>query len=1268
MQKHNIIAVILFFLSLGLYAQTENIKLNWQESFEKIDGKNQSWFSEAIFDEDFANLPIYYSVLSNVSPESDLALNPLKSESLTRTYFSEPQKSLISGEFQIISENFTSRGVKKIAYKVLPIRRKADGTYEKLISYSLKINKKNISNSSVSPARTYNSSSVLADGAFYKFIIPQNGIFKIDKDFLESLGINVNSVNPKNLRVYGNTGGLLPQSNAVPIIDDLTSIPLFVSGAEDGKFDKNDYALFYGRGASQWKPANSSTRFDFQEHFYDKENFYFLTFDKGPSTGMQLADFSNSSATKTITQFNDFLNHEVDKFNEVKKDVKSGREWYGEELSFQTTQSFDFNFPNRVNTPIIIRSAVLGRASSSSTFDVKINGQQAYQHSTGSVDYNYLEDFGRISGKTEEVTTTGNNIQVSITFNKPNNSAQAWLDYIEVNALRELVFTGNQLHFRSLESIGPNEISKFQIRNISNPTVWDVTNPVNPTKIQGTQNGTTFEFNYPTNELKEFVAYQGNDFSKPSPAGRISNQNLHGMPQVDMVIVTHANFLSQAKELAAHKRAFDNLRVSVATTDEVFNEFSSGMRDVSAIRNFMKMFYDRAQGNQAEMPKYLLLFGDGSYDNKNRILGNTNFVPTYQSVNSLKPTSSYVSDDYFGLLDDDEGDWEVSAAGGLDISIGRLPVTTSAQASMLVQKIKSYTQAKSFGDWRNKLTLIADDEDNNLHLRQVEELADTIKNKNGTINIEKIYLDAYKQESTPGGSRYPEVTRAINQSIQKGTLILNYTGHGGEVGLAHERILGVEDINSWSNADKLAMIFTATCSFSRFDDPERTSAGELALLNPNGGAIALFTTVRLVYAGENFRLNKAFYEALLDEDLPEVPTLGDLFMFTKNKIGLSVNSRNFTLLGDPSLQISFPKLKVETTTINGKPISSTQDTLKALSFATLKGVVKNRNNQKATDFNGILDITIFDKKTEATTLGNDSKSYSQKFEVLRSTIYKGKATVTNGDFQVEFLVPKDISYVPGNARISYYVYNEETDGGGSFEDFAVGGASDTLFEDSQGPDLNLFMNDEKFVFGGIVNDEPLLLVNLKDLSGINTSGNGIGHDLIGTLYKDGIEIDRYVLNEFYEGALDSYSSGQVTFPLPKLEDGEYSISVKAWDGVNNSAEGSTTFKVIPSNQFVIDKVFNYPNPFTTNTSFQFEHNRPGTNLDIQIQIFSMSGRLIKVLEQNIYSTGSRVSDLNWNGLDDFGDQIGKGVYVYRVMVRTPNGLTAEKFEKLVTLR
>ena len=1268
MQKHNIIAVILIFLSLGLYAQTEKINLNWQESIENVAGKNPSWFSEAVFDGDFANLPVYYNVLNNVSPESDLSLIPLKTESFKETQFSEPQKSLISGDFQIISQTFTTRGVKKLSYKVIPIRRKADESYEKLISFTVKINSKNNSQSTAATTKSYATTSVLAEGSFYKFIIPQNGIFKIDQNFLESLGINPNSINPKNLKIYGNGGGLLPQSNAVPVVDDLTSVPLFVSGAEDGKFDKNDYALFYGRGAAQWAPANGNTRFDYQEHFYDKENYYFLTFDKGASTGMQVVDFSNETPTQTVTQFNDYTNHEVDKFNEVKKDVKSGREWYGEELSFQTTQSFNFNFPNRTNAPIIIRSAVLGRASATSNFDVKVNGTQAYTHATSRVDYDYLEDFGRVSSKTEEITTSGDNINVSITFNKPNNSAQAWLDYIEVNAIRELIFTGNQLHFRNLQAIGPGEIIKFQIRNVTNPTVWDVTNPAFPLKVTGTQNGNTFEFNYSTDELKEFVAFQGNNFPTPTPVGRISNQNLHGMAQADMVIVTHASFLSQANELAAHKRANDNLRVNVATTDQVFNEFSSGMRDVSAIRNFMKMFYDRAQGNQDEMPRYLLLFGDGSYDNKNRILGNTNFVPTYQSVNSLKPTSSYVSDDYFGLLDDDEGDWEVSAPGGLDISIGRLPVTTSAQASMLVQKIKAYTQPKSFGDWRNKVTLIADDEDNNLHLRQVEELADTIKSKNSTLNIDKIYLDAYKQESTPGGSRYPEVNRVINQSIEKGTLILNYTGHGGEVGLAHERILGVEDINSWSNIDKLAMIFTATCSFSRFDDPERTSAGELALLNSNGGAIALFTTVRLVYAGENFRLNKAFYEALLDENLPDVPTLGDLFMFTKNKIGLSVNSRNFTLLGDPSLQISFPKLNVETSTINGKPVSNNTDTLKALSFAKLEGFVKNRSGQKATDFNGTLDITIFDKKTEASTLGNDSKSFSQKFEVLRSIIYKGKATVTNGEFKVEFLVPKDISYVPGNARISYYVSNEEIDGGGSFEDFAVGGASDTLLEDYEGPDMALFMNDEQFVYGGIVNDEPRLLVNLKDLSGINTSGNGIGHDLVGTLYKDGIEVDRYVLNDFYEGSLDSYSAGQVTFPLPKLESGEYSISVKAWDGVNNSAEGSTAFNVIPSNQFVIDKVLNYPNPFTTNTSFQFEHNRPGENLEVQIQIFSISGRLIKVLEQNIYSTGSRVSDLNWNGLDDFGDQIGKGVYVYRVIVRAPNGQTAEKFEKLVTLR
>ncbi|MFB0926218.1 MAG: type IX secretion system sortase PorU, partial [Vicingaceae bacterium] len=542
-------------------------------------------------------------------------------------------------------------------------------------------------------------------------------------------------------------------------------------------------------------------------------------------------------------------------------------------------------------------------------------------------------------------------------------------------------------------------------------------------------------------------------------------------------------------------------------------------------------------------------------------------------------------------------------------------------------------------------------------------LASKVEISNKDYNVNKVFFDAFKQEVTPGGARYPDVNKAIGEAVNKGSLVVNYTGHGGETGWGHERVLTVGDINGWTNGFGYPLFITATCEFSRFDDPNRTTAGELVLVNEHGG-LGLLTTVRLVYSAPNFQLNTSFYNEVFNVVNNEYSTIGEIFLKVKNLNASDANNRNFTLLGDPALKLAYPIHDVYTTKINGLNISSA-DTIKALGKVTIEGEVKDRLGNKLTNYNGVIYPTVFDKKKAIVSLQNDGGN-AFNFNLQTSKLFKGKVSVVNGDFSYSFVVPKDISYNYGEGKLSYYAENQVEDANGFYTNFYIGGTADNYAVDEIGPEIELFMNDSKFVFGGITDENPILLANISDVHGINMVGNGIGHDIIAVL--DDKTEESFILNDFYEADLNSYQNGKVNFPFADLAEGRHKLTLKVWDVYNNSSEATIEFVVVKTKDIVIDRVYNYPNPFTTYTEFWFEHNQPGKDLFAQVQVFTVSGKLVKTLEKHVFSQGFRSTSITWNGLDEYGDKIGRGVYVYRLKVRTENYSVAEKYEKLVILR
>ncbi len=1229
-------------------------------------------FDGAVSEEEYGLLPVY-STMFRLTASSDSVFagdfreavyEPIPDEIIQQVRDIDKVGTTI----EIRKSILVQRKIPYVSISFLPMRRDpVSGRIERLVSFRMTIHTiKNESPVPLKPAFSYAANSVLQTGAWYKLKVTANGIYKITYADLVSLGMTPASVNPKNIRIYGNGGGMLPESNAAPKTDDLRENAIVVSGEEDGQFNDGDFILFYGESPDKWSFNRNTNQFRHQKNIYAEETYYFLTADLGPGKRLGYEGSTSAPATATVNTFNDFQFYEKDGINLI----KSGKAWFDQEI-FDVTTSREyntFNFPN-INSSFhaIVTADVVSRCTSvNASFDVSANGQKLMNISVPPVTSNYLDTYAIEKLDSADFYTGNPQITVKLDYKKQDYSAIGYLNYLEINATRNLIMSGNQMAFRSIASMGKNKVSEFILSGTSStPGIWDVTDPENIKVIGTSFNGSNTVFRLPTDTLREFVAYDGSSYLTPVFVGKQENQDLHGCGAVDYVIVTNPLFMDQAQKLADFHRSLDHLTVLVTTPEKIYNEFSCGSQDVTAIRNFIKMLYDKA--SPAKEPKYLLFFGDASYDYKDRMPNNTNYVPSFESAESLNPVSTYVTDDYFVLLDDNEGQ---GASGLLDVGVGRFPVKSVQEAEEALAKIQHYCSQTDTvkNDWRNVVCFIADDKDDpstNIHMEQADQLGHILDTDYKDYNVDKIYLDAYEQISTPGGARYPDINEAINRRVDKGALIINYTGHGGELGWAHERVLEIADIKSWKNFDRLATFVTATCEFSRFDDPSWTSAGEWVFLNPSGGGIALFTTTRPTFAGDNFVLSSNFYNNAFKKINGVFPKMGDLIMAAKNSTGSQPNSRKFILLGDPALQLAYPQYHIFTTAINQTPVSSVPDTLKALSLVTISGEVRDDDGNKMTSFNGILFPTVFDKASEVYTLANDGGS-AAKFFLRKNPLYKGKVAVTGGTFSFSFIVPKDIAYKYGFGKISYYARDPNTDANGYDENIIVGGFDDRNQSDPEGPVIDLFMNDVRFVSGGITDENPILLAFVADTTGINTVGNGIGHDITAVL--DGNSKDAKILNDYYVSGLDTYKNGSITYPFYKLTNGKHQLTLKVWDVYNNSAEASIDFVVASSGEFILQHLMNFPNPFSDHTTFSFEYNQPNISMDVEISIFNLGGRKVKTIHQEVSLAGYRCESIRWDGRSDDGSILSTGMYVYYLKAKLPDGSSAEQSSKLIYLR
>ena len=1102
----------------------------------------------------------------------------------------------------------------------------------------------------------YKENSVLAQGRWLKISANESGIHKIPYSTLSSWGFS----SPNKVGVFGNGGQLVPSNNKEFRPDDLPQLSVW---------HHNNALYFYATGPVSWKWNEYENYFDHTLHTYSEKAFYFLSETSHP-TLIETEAASNSTVTTEVTEYDFLAFHEKNLLNILPANKQSGRKRYGEAFSNlgSLERTFNFTIPNLVSTQPI-KASIAAAARGSDISYIKLFGNNNSSEITSLVIpkvelFDYEGYYARENQSYTQFTSDNSLLKLKVQFKNANSSSTAWLDYISLNARAKLKLEEGQLLFRDKKSVANDGVARFSIANISSETkVWDVTSSISPKNIENKKVGANLSFVTEVSELKTFVAFNPTaNLPTPEKVGEVPNQNLHSILTADYVIVAPEEFSTYAAQLADLHRTYSQLDPIIVTPEQIYNEYAWGHTDPTAIRSFMRMLYDRAGQDKSKQPKYLLLFGNGYYSNSssNDPMRHT-WVPTYQSENSIHQSQSYVTDDYFGFLDPEAGSNE--ATNKLKIGIGRFPVRTAKDAQTAVNKVENYLKNQAEGSWRKKITFIGDDEDNNIHVGDSEKLADKTKANYNDFELEKIYLDNYTKTSN---DRYPDAQDAINRTIADGTMLINYIGHGNTNGLSHELVITTASIQNWNNHNRLPLFVTATCEFSRFDNPNAVSAGEEVFLNPNGGGIALLSTTRLAYSSLNFQLNNAFFDHVFKPLAGnKKPTFGDIIKETKNDIRPTINKLNFVLLGDPALKLVYPENKINTLKINSNEVSEALDTLKALSVASIEAEITDRDGNTLSNFNGTVDITVYDKAQTVKTKGNKGQTPFE-FTQYPNILFKGKAKVNDGKFNIEFMVPFDIRYNLDFGRISYYAVSDDgEDAMGSFTNFIVGGFNPDTQEDLDGPNIKLYLDHKNFTKGDRTGTQPILYAELQDESGINTSGSGIGHDLILIVNDD--SANPIVLNEYFHADEGTYRSGMAIYQMPTLPVGKHQISVKAWDNFNNSSTMTTHFEVTAGKNLIVDNFKWYPNPvkwYETST-VSFETREGNTVLDINVTGYRQTGEATGSLSMQKVAANNIIQPFNLS-LGDLGIKE-HGLYIVRFNIESSTGKKTQVAQKVMVL-
>ena len=1109
--------------------------------------------------------------------------------------------------------------------------------------------------------------SVLSEHTWYRLAVTQEGAHQLDFATLQSMGIDMNGLNPNQIRLYGRPSGALPELNSTSRPDDLTEMAICVTGADDGRFDEGDKVLFYGQEPTRWVLVdNGNKTYRRERNYYTDTTYYYLCVDSGQD-GMRIGEKATlpvEDATTIISEFPDFFWHEEELFSPF----NFGQNWFGEMLSAESlTLSIPFEFPNLVNTkPLIVRSSVLGRVTDGNMYyDAWVADNHVADHVAILKKGN--NDYGKISQFEKQVTLETDTASFLLSMTT-HPSALLYLDYVEFFGWRQLKLTNGNFLFRLMPSQFGNEKSAVWVQNANaDYRLWEVTSPLYPIVQKGVLSGGNLVFATNEHFEKRYVLF------KPASAYAIKgwkllpNQNVHAIAEADNLILTSSVFLEQAQALADYHSDFDGMTCVVVDVDEIYNEFSAGICDPTAIRDFVRMVYLRSSGQL----KYLTLFGRASFDFRNLLGYNKNFVPTYETAENPQYELSFCSDDYFALMDDGEG---VNCKGRVDIGVGRLPVSTVEEAENILKKIRHYNDIDAtYGEWKTDLLLFTDDEQKS-YVNYAEIYGTMLDTVCPDLTQKKLYCGAYQKVNTSSGAEIPGAHDDLLRAFDKGCLAVLYNGHGGVRGLTGDNVFTNADIISLSNFDRMPFVHTATCEFTKYDNPLLVSAGELMVLNPNGGSIALLTSCRPTIGSTNHRQTKALVPILGRRDQDGMPLrFGDIVRLTKSDnlnfdsqsaASLNVNIR-YLFLGDPVLRFPMPQEYVKVLKVNGNSIGTTDDlSLHAMSMVTVEGRVEKEDGQIDTRFNGTLWVQFYDQKTKLKVLFDDNESRNVYFH--DDVLYKGQVSVTAGKFSLSFQVPKDIKSGSGEPRFSFYAFDtiRGIDAMGKFSDLTLGGTDPSMMPDDQGPNISFYWNTPEFENGQSVERQGVLCADLYDAQGIYHYDFSIGRDIV--LSSNHMAFNSLVLNDHYEPALNDFRRGRVTIPLSGLEPGTYEFTLKVWDTQDNASEADLWFVV--DDDLFLSQVRNFPNPFSDETRITLTHEGEDGNFDVNIEIFDIMGRPVQRLFKRVSASNGVIEPILWNGCGYSGSPLSSGVYLYRLTLTDENGYFRTVSQRMVIQR
>ncbi len=1078
-------------------------------------------------------------------------------------------------------------------------------------------------------------------GKWFKIATTQRAIYQVTGAQLKQMGISI-PISSNKLQLFGFDLTQLSEKVPANVPVGNQEISIMVKDGGDGMFNENDQFLFYAPGNIDWEKWGEGLQWRHKKLHYTDTAFYFFTIGENGKR-IQTAK-TVSIGNQKINTYQEHILWELDSLNVL----NSGKLWLGSPMG--QGQGKVNSISTNINTVNLIDS-----------IPVFVNGQFVSTHYTQKAQFDFNWSATKIkstfiqpvSGLVYDASAnmivdsfsfwpTKNNVSntnIALQYNAPLGST-GWLDFITIHLTKTLKYTNrNSLFFHGQED-AQNYLYELADADATS-MVWDISNPLQPLALPTNYSNNQFNFSSYGTARQAFFAVKQNAFEAVASIDTLSNQNVLSNTKIDYLILAPGAFQSAASKLKNFHQQQNGYKVEIIDPAQIYNEFSGGLTHPIAIRNYLKWLQFNNQKDKQPFAKYLCIMGAADFNM--RRLNKKNQVPVFESEASLDILNSYASDDFYAILKEGADINFPSSIDSLEIAIGRIPSKTNTEADTMVNKIIQYSIGNSKGSWQNQITWIADDGDYNLHLQDAESIIEGLEKNNANLSHKKIYLDLYPASNVAGGLSYPLVMNDIAQNIKNGSLVLNYTGHGNYLRLTEEAVINSESIKTWDNAGRLPLMITASCDFAPYDQPQLNPIGFNTLMQNSKGIIALVAANRLVFAYSNKQINEQFIQALLVPNKEgEYYSIGRALQMAKNANwsmqGDRLNAFKFSLLGDPALLLAIAKNKIK---------HVVKDTLDAGTLATINGQIM-KDQTIHSSFNGWVDCIVYDVMKEKTTLANQASSIKTNIPIREGILYKGKATVTNGKFTIRFVLPKETSTTSGSIIVQSFAYNPTEEALGVANNIFIKSAYSISQIDTSGPQINAYINDTNFTNNSWITDQANLMIQLKDSSGIQSSGNALGHDL--QLIIDDNVRQPYVLNNYYMADIDTYQSGTILYRLPNLSIGKHQLIIKAWDLLGNLSKDTLSFIVPTQDKLEAKDLVNKPNPMMNFTQFSFDLNVQDPIIQTEFSLRNLNGQPLvnKILpHKNIANKWV----LDWDGRDASGAMIAPGMYLYTITVR-----------------